>query len=52
MSNFDKIVKLRGRYFTPPYPADTIVEVNSLYSPDALLEIEAVAVTDEAAERT
>jgi 2-iminobutanoate/2-iminopropanoate deaminase len=51
MSNFAKIVKLRGRYFTPPYPADTIVEVSSLYSRDALLEIEAIAVADEAAER-
>jgi 2-iminobutanoate/2-iminopropanoate deaminase len=52
MSNFDKIVELRGRYFTPPYPADTIVEVSSLYSPQALLEIEAIAIADEAAERT
>jgi reactive intermediate/imine deaminase len=49
MSNFGKIVELRGRYFKPPYPADTIVEVTSLYSPEALLEIEAVA--DEAVER-
>ena len=52
MSNFPKIVELRGRYFTPPYPADTIVEVTSLYSPEALIEIEAIAVVDEAAERT
>lgn len=52
MSNFGKIVELRGRYFTPPYPADTIVEVTSLYSPEALIEIEAIAVADEAAERT
>jgi 2-iminobutanoate/2-iminopropanoate deaminase len=52
MSNFDKIVELRGRYFTSPYPADTIVEVSSLYSPEALLEIEAIAIADEAAERT
>ncbi|MGH7834636.1 MAG: RidA family protein [Candidatus Binatia bacterium] len=52
MSNFPKIVEFRGRYFTPPYPADTIVEVTSLYSPDALIEIEAIAVADEAAERT
>jgi reactive intermediate/imine deaminase len=51
MANFPKIVELRGRYFTPPYPADTIIEVSSLYSPDALLEIEAIAVADEAAER-
>ncbi len=51
MGNFAKIVALRGRWFTPPYPADTIVEVSSLYSPDALIEIEAVAVADDAAER-
>jgi reactive intermediate/imine deaminase len=52
MSNFPKIVELRGRYFTRPYPADTIVEVTSLYSPEALIEIEAIAVVDEAVERT
>ena len=46
-----KIVALRGRYFTPPYPADTIVEVTSLYSPEALIEIEAIAVADDAVER-
>jgi len=51
MSNFSKIVELRGRYFTPPYPADTIVEVTALYSPEALIEIEAIAVADEAVER-
>ncbi len=50
MANFPKIVELRGRYFTPPYPADTIVEVTSLYSPEALIEIEAIAVVDEAVE--
>jgi 2-iminobutanoate/2-iminopropanoate deaminase len=52
MSNFPKIVELRRRYFTPPYPADTIVEVQSLYSPEALIEIEAIAVVDEAVERS
>jgi 2-iminobutanoate/2-iminopropanoate deaminase len=52
MSNFPKIVELRDRYFTPPYPADTIVEVPSLYSPEALIEIEAIAVADEVVERT
>lgn len=49
MSNFEKIVALRGKYFTAPYPADTILEVSSLFSPDALIEIEATAVADEAA---
>jgi reactive intermediate/imine deaminase len=52
MSNFPKIVELRGRYFTSPYPADTIVEVTSLYSAEALIEIEAIAVLDEAVEQT
>jgi enamine deaminase RidA (YjgF/YER057c/UK114 family) len=52
LPNFPKIVELRGRYFKPPYPADTIVEVTSLYSPDALIEIEAIAVANEAAEWT
>jgi 2-iminobutanoate/2-iminopropanoate deaminase len=49
MSNFGKIVELRERYFTLPYPADTIVEVSSLARPewlsaDLLFEIEAIAV--------
>ena len=50
MANFNKIVALREKYFTSPYPADTILEVSSLYSPDALIEIEAVAVADDIAE--
>lgn len=50
MGNFDKIVALRGKYFRKPYPADTIFEVSSLFSPDALIEIEAVAVVDDASE--
>jgi len=44
MANFPKIVELRGRWFTPPYPADTIVEVTSLALPELELEIEAIAV--------
>lgn len=51
MANFQKIVELRGRWFTPPYPADTIVEVSSLAFPELLIEIEAIAVADAAAER-
>ncbi|GJL59670.1 MAG: enamine deaminase RidA [Nitrospirales bacterium] len=51
MTHFDTIVELRGQRFTAPYPADTIVEVRSLYSPDAMIEIEAIAVADSAAER-
>jgi reactive intermediate/imine deaminase len=43
MSNFPKIVELRKRWFTPPYPADTIVEVSSLALPELEIEIEAIA---------
>jgi 2-iminobutanoate/2-iminopropanoate deaminase len=42
MANFPKIVELRRRWFTPPYPADTIVEVGSLALPELELEIEAI----------
>lgn len=48
MSNFDKIIKLRDQYFSKPYPADTLVEVSSLFSPDALIEIDAIAVVNNA----
>ena len=43
-TNFPKIVELRKKWFTPPYPADTIVEVKSLYLPEVEIEIEAIAV--------
>ena len=44
MANFPKIVELRGKWFTPPYPADTIVEVIALALPELEIEIEAIAV--------
>jgi 2-iminobutanoate/2-iminopropanoate deaminase len=44
MSKFPKIVELRQRWFTPPYPADTIVEVRALALPELEIEIEAIAV--------
>src|SRR5688500_12595652 len=46
MSNFQKIVELRRKWFSPPYPADTIVEVSALYSPAAMIEIDAVAMIE------
>ncbi len=45
MANFPKIVELRRKWFTPPYPADTIVEVTSLALPELEIEIEAIAVS-------
>ena len=44
MTNFGKIVELRRTWFTPPYPADTIVEVRALALPQLEIEIEATAV--------
>ena len=44
MANFPKIVELRGKWFSEPYPADTIVEVTSLALPELEIEIEAIAV--------
>ncbi|QPF75145.1 RidA family protein [Roseateles sp. DAIF2] len=44
--NFPKIVELRRRWFSAPYPADTIVEVKALYSPEAMIEIEAIALPE------
>jgi 2-iminobutanoate/2-iminopropanoate deaminase len=47
MEHFPKIVELRRKWFSPPYPADTIVEVSGLYSREAMIEIEAIAVVPE-----
>ncbi|TLU70732.1 RidA family protein [Lichenicoccus roseus] len=43
MGDFSKVVDLRRKFFTPPYPADSIVEVKGLYLPDVMIEIEAIA---------
>lgn len=43
MGLFDAIHEVRRRYFTPPYPASTMVEVSALVDPRLLIEIEAVA---------
>jgi len=48
MANFPKIVELRKRWFTAPYPADTIVQVGSLALPELVIEIEAIAVACDA----
>ena len=43
-ANFPAVVELRRKHFTPPYPADSIVQVAGLYTPEAQIEIEAIAV--------
>lgn len=44
MKNFGEVVELRRKYFSLPYPADSIVEVAGLYTPEAMIEIEAIAL--------
>ena len=51
MSNFPKIMELRERHFTPPYPADTIVEVRSLALPELMIEIEVMAMVPDGERR-
>ncbi len=46
MSDFPKIMELRKKWFTPPYPADTIVEVKSLALPELMIEIDVTALAD------
>jgi reactive intermediate/imine deaminase len=50
MANFERVVELRRKYFDAPYPADTIVEIKALYTPAAMIEIEAIAVAGPAGE--
>lgn len=42
--NAGKMVDLRRKWLSAPYPAESMIEVSSLYSPDALIEIEAIAL--------
>ena len=44
MANFPIILELREKYFSKPYPADTIVEISALGLPELLVEIDAIAV--------
>ena len=44
MSMLDEIHQVRSEFFTPPYPASSLVQVVDLVNPDYLIEIEAVAV--------
>ncbi len=44
MSMLDEIHRVRAEYFTPPYPASSLVQVTRLVRSEYLIEIEAVAV--------
>ncbi|PZO11078.1 MAG: enamine deaminase RidA [Lysobacteraceae bacterium] len=43
MAHFDDVVALRRQFFSNPYPADTIAQIQALYTPEAMIEIEAIA---------
>lgn len=45
MSNFDKVLALRERYFSAPWPADTTVGVHALALPELLVELDVIATT-------
>ena len=47
MTNFMKVIALRERFFSAPYPADTLIEVSSLALPELEIEIEAIALTQD-----
>ena len=47
MGNFPAIVAARRSYFTPPWPADTIVEVRALALPELMVEIDVIALAGE-----
>ena len=44
MEQFEPIHRVRREYFREPLPASTMVEVTKMTSPDALIEINAIAV--------
>jgi 2-iminobutanoate/2-iminopropanoate deaminase len=44
MEQFEAIHRVRRQYFREPLPASTMVEVTKMTSPDALIEINAIAV--------
>lgn len=46
LEDLSKYREIRERYFSPPFPASTLVQILSLATPELLIEIEAVAVID------
>lgn len=50
MNDLEKVVAVRMRTLSAPFPADTVYQVSSLARPEFLLEIDAIAVIDRAAD--
>lgn len=51
MGHFNEVVELRRKFFSAPYPADTIAEIKALYDPAAMIEIEAIAAVKQPEEQ-
>lgn len=47
MSQFDKVAKVRNRYFADSPPASTFVEINKLVRDGCMVEIEVIAVVQK-----
>ena len=50
-AQFKDVVALRRKFWSKPYPADTIVEVKALYNPEVMIEIDAIAAVAVGAAR-
>jgi 2-iminobutanoate/2-iminopropanoate deaminase len=48
IEHFDAIHQVRREYFDTPAPASTLLEVAKMVSPEMLIEINAIAVIDDA----
>ena len=46
LNDLPKYREVRERYFQPPLPASTLVQIVSLASPELLIEVEAIAVME------
>ncbi|MDP2952597.1 MAG: RidA family protein [Chloroflexota bacterium] len=46
LGDMPKYREAREKYFSPPFPASTTVQIVSLASPELLIEIEAIAVVE------
>lgn len=43
LEQFRQVQDVRKRYFTPPYPASTMIQISRLVDPRCLIEIDAIA---------
>ena len=48
IEHFDAIHRVRREYFSAPAPASTMIEISKMVSPEMLIEINAIAVVDDA----